>query len=152
MSDNGAKRNVICASCVATSTFYGDFDFTISMHNPFYSGGAGSGSSGSSVPPPPSYSSRPLPTAPTAAASHEPVQFSSLSDLTKNKPVAPPRTKPAFSYTPDASRAGYTSGSNFTDHGPAGTGGGDGRRMPPPPSNYGVGIPSEPPRRNVASE
>lgn len=24
--------------------------------------------------------------------------------------------------------------------------------MPPPPGNYGVGVPNEPPRRNVASE
>jgi hypothetical protein len=123
------------------------------MQNPFYqSGGAQSGA------PPPAYGSRPGSAAPNPparpAAPAAPAQYSSLADLTKNRPVPPPRPgKSEFSYTPDPSRQGYASPPSEGFSGAsAGAGRGDGRRMPPPPSNQGLGLPSEPPRRYTSSE
>ncbi|KAI9636989.1 uncharacterized protein MKK02DRAFT_45698 [Dioszegia hungarica] len=134
------------------------------MQNPFYSAPPPSSSSA----PPPSYSLRPAP--PARPAATEPAQYSSLADLTKNKPVPPPRPGSGFSYTPDSARQGYSSafaasGGSGSGSGPGnGQGGqaqhgggydptrGDGRRMPPPPGNHGVGIPSEPPRRVVNAQ
>ncbi len=90
----------------------------------------------SSATPPPSYRS-------TRPASSEPATYGSLADLTKNKPARQTQTQ-AFSYTPQPERQGYRSA---YDEVPTGTGAG--RKMPPPPGNYGVDANPAPPRRNA---
>lgn len=111
------------------------------MQNPFYNNPNNTSSA-----PPPSYSSRPSQPSTSSAA---PAQYSSLADLTKNKPVPPPRPGTSgFSYTPDPSRQGYAPGGSNGYVPPRG----DGRRMPPPPTNQGMGVPSEPPRRVAAGK
>ena len=114
--------------------------------NPFYNNG-----NTNSAPPPPSQPTPPPAYSRPTPASHNsggPISYGSLSDLSRGRGQTAPTN---FSYTPDASRQGYR-----TDHdsgrAPANGAGLDanGRRMPPAPGNYGVGIPPEPPRRNVA--
>ena len=115
--------------------------------NPFYGGSNanapapanGQAASNQGVPPP-AYS-RPVPAAPAAA----PVTYSSLSDLTKGRaPAPPPRPAVASQSSSGQGRdAGRDSGRDSSR---------DSRRVPPPPSNYGVPAPMEPPRRNVPGE
>ena len=111
--------------------------------NPFYGGSNanapahanGQAASNQGVPPP-AYS-RPVPAAPAAA----PVTYSSLSDLTKGRAPAPP-PRPAV-----ASQSSFGQGRDAGRDSSR-----DSRRVPPPPSNYGVPAPMEPPRRNVPGE
>ena len=135
-----------------------------SFTNPFYSNNNGGNANappppGTQPTPPPAYS-RPTP---ASHSSGGPVSYGSLSDLTRGRGQAAPST---FAYTPDASRQGYRNdhdsgrpGGAFGGNAQNGYGGqegqsgrldANGRRMPPAPGNHGVGIPPEPPRRNVA--
>ncbi|WVR09338.1 hypothetical protein IAU60_006404 [Kwoniella sp. DSM 27419] len=103
--------------------------------NPFYSSNPTS--------PPPSYSaSRP---APSGQNHGEPMQYTSLSDLSRGR-AAPPPPRQQFSYQPQPERQGYRSSPPVTE---AAQGG---RRVPPMPQDGMMpNRPPEPPRRNVAT-
>lgn len=108
--------------------------------NPFYGGESvppppASGSSG-----PPAYRASTRPVPPTPA---EPVSYTSLSDLTKNRQQAPSANK--FSYQPSSQRAGYREGGPVQPE----IGDTSGRRLPPDPQ-AGRNRSLVPPQRNVA--
>lgn len=135
--------------------------------NPFYS----SNNAPEIPPPPPSnrpvnYSSSPPAYSPPAS-SGAPAQYGSLADLTRGqqRPVPPPPpSRPAGGYAAARAESGSGGGAGGAYGQAAGPGAGagvgqreqgrygDGRNMPPAPSNYGQGIPSQPPRRNVPGE
>ncbi|KAK1920787.1 hypothetical protein DB88DRAFT_501051 [Papiliotrema laurentii] len=111
--------------------------------NPFY-GTSSSTSNPSPTSPPPAYS-RPVPPAPTPPPASAPVTYGSLSDLGKGRANTPT----GYTYTPDATRQGYRSHTPVTESSAPAV---PPRNMPPPPSNYGVNLPREPPRRTVGNE
>lgn len=125
-----------------------------SFTNPFYHNSNASASSTASSPP--SYDTHPShptqPPRPSATQQLEPVQYSSLSSLTKNKPKHTHTSHPAsYEYQPDSSRQGYTT-HGFESHGQAvNQNVNAGRRLPPMPSQATTRTPTEPPQRAVHS-
>lgn len=125
-----------------------------SFTNPFYRNSNASASSTASSPP--SYDTHPShptqPARPSATQQLEPVQYSSLSSLTKNKPKHMHTSQTAsYEYQPDPSRQGYTTHA-FESHGQAvNQNVNAGRRLPPMPSQATTRSPTEPPQRAVHS-
>lgn len=128
-----------------------------SFTNPFYRNSNASSSSTASSPPP-SYgthsSHSTQPPRPSSAQQFEPVQYSSLSSLTKNQPKHTHTSQPAsYEYQPDPSRQGYST-RGFESQGQAvNENVNAGRRLPPMPGQgqSRTGTPTEPPQRAIHS-
>lgn len=128
-----------------------------SFTNPFYRNSNASSSSTASSPPP-SYgthsSHSTQPPRPSSTQQFEPVQYSSLSSLTKNQPKHTHTSQPAsYEYQPDPSRQGYST-RGFELQGQAvNENVNAGRRLPPMPGQgqSRTGTPTEPPQRAIHS-
>ncbi|OWZ29764.1 hypothetical protein C347_04846 [Cryptococcus neoformans AD2-60a] len=128
-----------------------------SFTNPFYRNSNASSSSTASSPPP-SYgthsSHSTQPPRPSSTQQFEPVQYSSLSSLTKNQPKHTHTSQPAsYEYQPDPSRQGYST-RGFESQGQAvNENVNAGRRLPPMPGQgqSRTGTPTEPPQRAIHS-
>ncbi|WVF67661.1 hypothetical protein IAT40_002420 [Kwoniella sp. CBS 6097] len=119
--------------------------------NPFYSSTPPPPTS-----PPPSYNQ--ASTTSQGPSNGQPMQYSSLSDLTRGRGAAP-QPPQRFEYQPQPERQGYRAPPPATNDydssygSGAGTGaGGSGRRVPPVPRDGMMPpVPPEPPRRTVAT-
>ncbi|WVQ95235.1 hypothetical protein IAU59_002330 [Kwoniella sp. CBS 9459] len=125
--------------------------------NPFYSSTPPPPTS-----PPPAYNQPSSISTSQGPSSGQPMQYSSLSDLTRGR-AAPPQPPQRFEYQPQPERQGYRappatneydpySGSGSGAGASASAAGGSGRRVPPIPKDGMMPpVPPEPPRRTVAT-